>query len=144
MKIFGKSLKEYIFPIWYYIAGAILIVVSQYYVAVPLRDEFPFLLNITQGLWIAMVALSVIKLIRKHDFNFKQVLFVGVLYCFIIHGLKAFFFRAFLFPYTHIPSEQIPIYLLEKFLYGSFLVMSTVIIIATIFIYLKKKELLKD
>jgi len=56
MKIFGKTLKEYIWPIWYYVVGAVLVVPLQYYVAVPLADRFPFILNLTQALWALMVA----------------------------------------------------------------------------------------
>lgn len=86
-----------------------------------------------------MVALSVVELVRKHDFNMKNILVVGVFYSFIIHGLKTFFFRVFLFPYHHVPTQQIPAYLMRKFLYGSFLVMSITIIIGPFCIYLKKK-----
>lgn len=139
MKIFGKTLKEYIWPIKYYILGAVLVVILQYYVAVPLSDklEFPFLLNITQALWALMVAFSVIKLTVFYNFNFKNVLVLGVLYSFIIHGLKAFVFRVFLFPYADPTIEQYSLHLLNRFLYGSFLVMIIVIILGALFIKLK-------
>ena len=139
MKIFGKTLKEYILPIKYYIIGAILVVISQYYVAVPLSEAYglPFILNITQALWAVMVALSVIKLVLFHDFNFKNVLFLGVLYSIIIHGLKAFVFRVFLFPYPDPTIGQYILHLLNRFLYGSFLVMVIVVILGLIFIKLK-------
>ena len=134
MKIFGKTLKEYIWPIRYYIFGAILVVVSQYYVAIPLSDKFPFILNLTQALWALMVALSVVKLTVLYNFNFKNVLFLGVLYSVIIHGLKAFVFRVFLFPYSDSTIGQYILHLLNRFLYGSFLVMVIVIILGLIFI----------
>ena len=137
MKIFGKTLKEYIWPIKYYIIGAVLVVISQYYAAVPLADRFPFILNLTQALWALMVALSVVKLTVLYDFNFKNVLFLGVLYSFIIHGLKAFVFRVFLFPYSNPTIEQYILHLLNRFLYGSFLVMFIVIILGLMFIKLK-------
>ena len=140
MKIFGKTLKEYIWPIKYYIIGVVLVVIAQYYVASPLNDRYPFILNLTQALWALMVALSVVKLTLYHDFNFKNVLFLGVLYSFIIHGLKAFVFRAFLFPYQNIPAEQVPLQLLNRFLYGSLLVMAIAIIIGLLFINLKKNQ----
>jgi len=140
MKIFGKTLKEYVQPIWYYIAGAILIVISQYYVALPLSNQFPFVLNLTQALWALMVAFSVIKLTLYYDFNFKNVLFLGVLYSFIIHGLKAFVFRVFLFPYSDPTIEQYILHLLNRFFYGSFLVMIIVIILGLIFIKLKNNQ----
>ena len=137
MKIFGKTLKEYIWPIKYYIIGAVLVVISQYYVAVPLNDRFPFILNLTQALWALMVAFSVIKLTVFYNFNFKNVLFLGVLYSFIIHGLKAFVFRVFLFPYSDPTIEQYILHILNRFLYGSFLVMVIVIILGLLFIKLK-------
>ena len=137
MKIFEKTLKEYIWPIWYYVVGAVLVVPLQYYVAVPLADRFPFVLNLTQALWALMVALSVIKLTGLYDFNFKNVLFLGVLYSIIIHGLKAFVFRVFLFPYSDPTIGQYVLHLLNRFLYGSFLVMVIVVILGLLFIKLK-------
>jgi len=137
MKLFGKTLKEYIWPIKYYILGAVLVVISQYYVAVPLSDRFPFILNLTQALWVIMVALSVIKLTLYYDFNMKNVLFLGILYSLIIHGLKAFVFRVFLFPYLDPTIEQYILHLLNRFFYGSSLVMIIVIILGLIFIKLK-------
>jgi len=141
MKIFGKTIKEYVWPIKFYVVIAILIVISQYYVGLPLREQYPFILNITQGLWAAMVALSVFTLVRLYnDFDMKNVIVLGIFYSIVIHGLKAFVFRVFLFPYEHIPSEQILMYLINKFLYGSFLVMFVIIITGAIFIYLRNKN----
>jgi len=139
MKIYGKALKEYIWPIKYYVIGAILAVILQYYAAVPLSDkyELPFILNITQAAWALMVAFSVIKLTLFYDFNFKNVLVLGVLYSIIIHGLKAFVFRVFLFPYSDPAIEQYIFHLLNRFLYGSFLVMIIAIILGFLFIKLK-------
>ncbi|MEK6792934.1 MAG: hypothetical protein AABX96_03715 [Nanoarchaeota archaeon] len=143
MKIFRKTLKEYLLPIKYYIIGAVLVVISQYYVAVPLSDRFPFILNLTQALWAIMVALSVIKLTLFYNFNFKNVLFLGVLYSFIIHGLKAFVFRVFLFPYSGTSTEVLE-KIIDKFLYGSFLVMVIVIILGLIFIKLKNNQEVRE
>src|SRR3989344_167466 len=84
--------------------------------------------------------LSVIKLTLYYDFNFKNVLFLGVLYSFIIHGLKAFVFRVFLFPYSDPTLEQYILHLLNRFFYGSFLVMIVVIILGLIFIKLKNNK----
>jgi len=144
MKIFGKTLKEYIWPIWYYVVGAVLVVPLQYYVAVPLADRFPFILNLTQALWALMVALSVIKLTVLYDFNFKNVLFLGVLYSVIIHGLKAFVFRVFLFPYPGFSIGQIHWHLFNRFFYGSFLVMVIVIILGLMFIKLKNNKEVRE
>ncbi|MBU4070204.1 MAG: hypothetical protein KJ646_04445 [Nanoarchaeota archaeon] len=141
MKILGKTLKEYIWPIKFYILASILIVVSQYYIGLPLQEQYPIILRITQGLWATMVALSVLTLIRMYkDFDMKNVIVLGIFYSIIIHGLKAFVFRVFLFPYEHIPSDKILMYLINKFLYGSFLVMVVVVIIGIIFIYLRNKN----
>jgi len=137
MKIFGKTLKEYIWPIRYYLLIAVLVVISQYYVALPLSENYPYVLNLTQALWAIMVALSVLKLTLYYDFNFKNVLFLGVLFSFIIHGLKAFVFRVFLFPYSDPTIQQYILHLLNRFFYGSFLVMVIVIILGLIFIKLK-------
>ncbi|GEM_PF-1277072 len=142
-KIFGKTLKEYTVPIWYYIIGVVLVVFSQYYIALPLSNKFPFILNLTQALWALMVAFSVIKLTVFYNFNFKNVLFLGVLYSFIIHGLKAFVFRVFLFPYSG-TSTQVLEKIISKFLYGSFLVMIIVIILGLIFIKLKNNPEVRE
>lgn len=139
IKIFEKTFKEYIWPIKYYILGSILVVISQYYVAIPLSKQFPFVLNLTQALWAIIVALSVIKLTLYYNFNFKQVFFLGVLYSFIIHGLKAFVFRVFLFPYSG-TLTQVFEKIISKFLYGSFLVMIIVIILGFVFIKLKNNQ----
>ncbi len=143
MKLFGKTLKEYILPIKYYIIGAVLVVISQYYVAVPLSNEFPFILNLTQALWAIMIVLSAVKLTLYYDFKFKNVLFLGVLYSFIIHGLKAFVFRVFLFPYSG-TTTQVLEKTIGKFFYGSFLVMVIVIILGLIFIKLKNNQEVRE
>ena len=135
-KIAGKTLKEYIFPIKYYVISSVLIVISQYVVVFPLSSQYPFLINLTQGLWVLMVALSVINLVREKDFNMKNILFLGILYSLIIHGTKVsirYFFYA-------MPTW----YYIDRFLYGSFLVMVIVIIVGPVLLYLKKKNLIKN
>lgn len=136
-ELFGKTFKDYLWPIKYYILGAVLVVFSQYYVALPLAGRYPFLLNITQALWALLVAFSVIKLTLFYNFNFKNILFLGVLYSVIIHGLKAFVFRVFLSPYSDPTIGQYTLHLLNRFFYGSFLVMAIVVIIGLLFIKLK-------
>lgn len=140
MKIFGKTLKEYILPIKYYVIASVLIVIAQYYLALPMANQYPFILNVTQALWAIMVVLSVIKLAVYYGFNFKNIIFLGVMYSFIIHGLKAFVFRVFLFPYLDQTVEQYVSHLLDRFFYGSFLVMIIVIILGPIFIKLKNNQ----
>ena len=131
MKIFGKTLKEYLYPVKYYVLGSVLVVISQYTVALPLSRQHPFLLNLTQGLWAGMVALSITTLVKDHGFNMKNVLFTGVLYCLFIHGLKISI-RYFFYGKT-------VWYLLDRFLYGSFLVMSIAVIIGPVLIYVREK-----
>ena len=135
MKIFGFSLREYFSPIKYYVLASVLIVISQYTIALPLNDNYPFLVNLTQALWALMVALSVITLVKKYDFGIKNILFVGVLYCFIIHGLKVSI-RYFFYGRTDMA------YILNRFFYGSFLVMVTAIVIGIVFLFAKKRKLL--
>ena len=140
MKIFGKTLKEYLWPIKFYILAAVLIVISQYYIGLPLQGKYPFILNLTQGLWAAVVALSVLTLVRMYkDFRMKNVIILGIFYSIIIHGLKAFVFRIFLFPYSGSFNEVL-LKIFGKFLYGSSLVMVVAIITGIIFIYLKSKK----
>ncbi|MFH0832783.1 MAG: hypothetical protein V1900_03635 [Candidatus Aenigmatarchaeota archaeon] len=141
MEIFGKAIREYLWPIRYYVIASLVVVVSQYYIALPLSAQYPFVLNVTQALWALFVALSVVKLVKNCSFNMKNVLFLGVLYSFIIHGTKAFFFRVFLFPYSG-TFEEIAEKIIWKFVYGSFLVFAIVVIIGIVFIYSKKKGLL--
>lgn len=132
MKIFGKTLKEYLKPIKYYIAGAILVVISQYAIALPLSSQYPWVLNLTQALWALMVALSILKLVKEHDFGTKNILVVGILYSIIIHGLKVsirFFFYG-----------KTIAYVIDRLLYGSFLVMAITIPLAILLPYLKKKK----
>ncbi|MEM5879301.1 MAG: hypothetical protein QXU74_02300 [Candidatus Aenigmatarchaeota archaeon] len=148
MKIFGKTLKEYLWPIKYYVLISILVVISQYYIGLPLSGRYPWFLNLTQALWALMIVLSVLKLVTNYNFNMKNVLFLGVLYSIIIHGLKAFFFRVFLFPYPEIETQPLFEYVfgrpMGRFLYGSFLVMFITIVSGIIFIGMRKKKILKE
>ncbi len=133
MKIFGKSPKQYMEPIKYYILGSVLVVISQYVIAIPLSDNYPFLLNLTQAVWALLIALAVVKLVKKYDFNMKNLLVIGILFSFIIHGLKVSI-RYFFY-------ERSIDYVIDRFLYGSFLVMVIVIFLGLLFLYLKKKNI---
>ncbi|MCK5282143.1 MAG: hypothetical protein KAK00_01935 [Nanoarchaeota archaeon] len=126
-KIAGKTLKEYLWPIRYYILGSILVVIMQY----TITFENLFILRLTQALWALMVALSILLLVKKYDFRMKNVIITGVLYCFIIHGLKVsirFFFY-----------DRPVWYLIDRFIYGSILVMILALILGLSLTYLKKK-----
>ena len=131
MKIFGRTLKEYLWPVKYYVLGSVLVVISQYAIALPLRAQYPFLLNVTQGLWAGVVALSITTLIRDHGFGMKNVLFTGVLFCFIIHGLKI--------SIRYVFYGKTVGYLIDRFLYGSLLVMCIPVIIGPVLIYFRNK-----
>ncbi len=147
-KIFSKTLPEYIFPIKYYILIAMLTAITQYLIIglplpylnkvimLPFLSEYSVVLRLTQALWALMVALSVWQLVKEHDFNFRQIFFVGILYSIAIHGLKIsiryfFYDRPFY-------------YLADRFLYGSLLVMVIVIPLGLLFVYLKKKKVKLD
>src|SRR3989338_8927530 len=131
MKIFGKSLKQYAEPVKYYILGSVLVVISQYAVALPLSDRYPFLLNLTQALWALLVALAVVKLVKK-NFGMKHLLVAGILFSFAIHGLKVSI-RYFFY------GRDVN-YVIDRFLYGSLLVFIIVIVLGALFLYLKKKN----
>ena len=134
-KIASRTIKEYLLPIKYYVLGAVLIVISQYVVG--LNYDIPYYLNITQALWITMIILSLIKLIGIYKaFNILNLLVLGILYSAIIHGLKLsiryFFYNK--------PAW----YLIDRFFYGSFLAIVTVIIVGSLLLYLKKKNLIEN
>lgn len=133
MKIFGKTLKEYLWPIKYYVLGAVLVVLSQYIIFQGRTDQYPTLIRLTQIFWELMVALSVVKLVKKYNFNMKNVMFLGILYSIIIHGLKISI-RYFFY-------DKDFWYLLGRFLYGSILVMAVALPVGIAFIYFKKNPL---
>jgi len=131
VRVFGKTLAEYVKPIWFYILGAMLVALSQYLIVLPLADRLPYLMNITQALWALMVALSVMKLSKEADFNLGNAFFLGVIYSVAIHGLKVtiryFFYERTLF------------YVVDRFAYGSLLVMLIVAILGPLFVFLKNR-----
>ena len=132
MKIFNKELREYVEPIKYYILGAVLVVISQYAVALPLENQYPYLLNITQALWALMVVLSCIKLVKEHDFKFWNLFVLGMLYSVIIHGLKVTIRYVFY-------GRDIA-YAIDRFTYGSSLVMIIAIGMGMALPHFKKKK----
>lgn len=130
LKILGKTLVEYIKPIWYYIVLSLATVAFQYLYLV--ENYSPQIARVSQAVWVLAVALSVYTLVKKHDFKFKQILFIGILYCFIIHGTKVsiryFFYDSSIF------------YVLDRFIYGSLLVMVVAIILGALFRILKNRD----
>lgn len=126
-KIFGRALGEYLQPIWYYILIAILAVMAQY--TIDLND---ISLRATQWLWELMIVLSVYKLIRKYDFNLKNIFFLAILYSLIIHGLKVSI-RYFFY-------DKTIYYVADRFFYGSLLVFIVALGSGIIFLYVIKKR----
>lgn len=136
MKVFGKTLKEYFLPIWPFALISVIIVISQYTIALPFQElqSSDLILRLTQALWELMVALSVIILVRKYDdFGIKNLFFIGVFYSFLIHGLKVTIRYLFY-------GKDLP-YIIDRFAYGSFLVMLVALGIGTIFLYVKKNKI---
>ena len=130
LKIFGKTLGEYVKPIWYFIAIAVAVVFWQYIFGVTLEGN-SIQLRISQIVWELMVGVSVYKLSKK-GFGYGNIFFVGVLYSFFIHGLKVsiryFFYAKTLW------------YVLDRFLYGSLLVMLIAVGLGSIFILSRNRK----
>jgi len=133
VKLFGKTLAEYVRPIWFYILMAILVVLSQYLIVLPYNDKLPYLVNISQALWALMIALSVMKLSKEENFSLGNVFFLGIIYSVVIHGLKV--------TIRYLFYEKTFFYVVDRFAYGSLLVMLIVFILGPLFIFLKNKEL---
>ena len=130
IKIFGKTLGEYVKPIWYFILISIAAVAWQYLFGLKIDDGF-MSIRISQWLWEICIAASAYKLIKTANFGYGNLFFLGVLYSLIIHGLKVsirYFFYAKPF-----------LYLLDRFLYGSLLVMVIVFIGGSMFLFFKKR-----
>lgn len=129
LKIFGKSLIEYLKPIWYYIIISLAVVAFQYLYLV--ENYSPPIARISQAVWALAVALSVYTLIKKYDFKFRQIVFLGILYSLIIHGTKVsiryFFYHSSIF------------YILDRFIYGSLLVLAITLILGAFFAILKER-----
>lgn len=132
VRIFGKTLVEYIKPIWFYVLGAVLVVLSQYLIVLPYNDKLPYLANISQALWALMVALSVIKLSKEEDFSLGNAFFLGVIYSVVIHGTKVVIRYLF--------YERTLFYVVDRFIYGSLLVMLIVVILGPVFILLRNRN----
>ena len=134
IKIFGKTLGEYVKPIWYFILISIAAVAWQYLFGLKIDDNF-MSLKISQWVWEACVAISAYKLIKESNFGYGNLFSLGVLYSLIIHGLKVTI-RYFFYDKTFL-------YLADRFLYGSLLVMAIVFIGGSLFLFFRQKGFLK-
>ncbi len=135
VKIFGKTLGEYVKPIWYLILISIAAVAWQYLFGLKIEDNFLMYLRISQWVWGICIAVSAYKLIKTANFGYGNLFFLAVLYSLIIHGLKAsvrylFYAKTFL-------------YLLDRFLYGSLLVMIIVFLGGSMFLFFKRRGVFK-
>ncbi len=134
IKIFGKTLGEYTRPIWYFIAGSILVVFSQYIWVVP-SGNIALWGRVTQLLWEVMVGASAYVLIKKKNFGYGNLFFLGVLYSLIIHGLKVsiryFFYGQTLW------------YVADRLLYGGLLVMAIVFLGGSMILFFRRRGMVK-
>ncbi|MEK9156141.1 MAG: hypothetical protein AAB360_02450 [Patescibacteria group bacterium] len=112
VKIFGKTMVEYLQPIWYYVLICLLVVGWQYLFG--LEAESRWSLKISQWIWELAITLSVIQLVRKNNFNFGNVFFLALLFSLIIHGTKVSI-RYFFY-------DKTLLYVLDRFLYGTLLI----------------------
>ena len=134
IKIFGKTLSEYLKPIWYLIVISIAAVGWQYLFGLKIDDGL-MSLKTSQLVWEICIAVSAYKLIKTANFGYSNLFFLAVLYSLIIHGLKVsvrylFYGKTFL-------------YLLDRFLYGSLLVMIIVFFGGSMFLFFRRKGAIK-
>ncbi len=136
MEIFGKGVKDYFLPVKWHILCMALTVVFQYEGMLRFMGYNEIVARITQWLWMAFVALAAIKLVRECGFGIKNIIIAGVFFSLIIHGLKAFVFRVFFWPYGQVSETWMV--LLYKFFYGSSLVMAVTLAFGLLFIARKR------
>lgn len=134
IKIFGKTLSEYIKPIWYLILISIAAVAWQYLFGLKIDDNF-LSIRISQWVWELCIAISAYKLIKGSNFGYGNLFFLGILYSLIIHGLKITI-RYFFY-------EKTFLYLIDRFLYGSLLVMAIVFVLGSMFVFFRQKGIVK-
>ena len=134
VKIFGKTLGEYIKPIWYLILISTAAVAWQYLFGLKIDDNF-MSIRISQWVWEICIAISAYKLIKGSNFGYGNLFFLGILYSLIIHGLKI--------TIRYIFYEKTFLYLIDRFLYGSLLVMVIVFIGGSLFVFFRQKGMLK-
>ncbi len=134
IKIFGKTLGEYLRPIWYFILISIAAVAWQYLFGLKIDDGL-MSLKISQWVWEICVAASAYKLIKTANFGYGNLFFLAVLYSLIIHGLKA--------AVRYLFYEKTFLYLADRFVYGSLLVMIIVFMGGSLFVFFRRKGILK-
>lgn len=126
IKVFGKSLGEYLKPIWYFIVISVFAVLWQYLFGLKMNDNFTSI-RISQWVWEGMVLASAYKLSKIPGFGYGNMFFLGVLYSLFIHGLKVSI-RYFFYGKTIL-------YCLDRLLYGSLLVMAIAFVLGSVLVY---------
>jgi len=98
--IFGKSFIDYLKPTWPYILVVFLIgqiqIGAVFYFTVDIQNflnSIPHFLRLSQLIWAITIFISLFVVVRKYDFNFKQIQFLGLLY-FIVFGVLKVSVRA--------------------------------------------------
>ena len=134
IKIFGKTLGEYVRPIWYFIFISIAAAAWQYLFGLKIDDGL-MSLKIGQLVWEICIAVSAYKLIKTANFSYGNLFFLAVLYNLIIHGLKITI-RYFFY-------EKTFLYLADRFLYGSLLVTVIVFLGGSMFLFFRRRGILK-
>jgi len=134
IKIFDKTLKEYIKPIWYFILISLAAVAWQYLFGLKINDNF-MSIKISQWIWEICIAVSAYKLIKTANFSYGNLFFLAVLYSLIIHGLKI--------AIRYLFYEKTFLYLADRFLYGSLLVMVIVFIGGSMLLFFRRKGIVK-
>jgi len=134
IKIFGKTLGEYVRPIWYLIFISAAAAAWQYLFGLKIDDGL-MSLKISQLVWEICIAVSAYKLIKTANFSYGNLFFLAVLYSLIIHGLKVTV-RYFFY-------EKTFLYLVDRFLYGSLLVTIIVFLGGSMFLFFRRRGILK-
>jgi hypothetical protein len=132
-KIFGKTLMEYIQSIWYLILLAVATVAWQYFFGLKIDDNL-MALRISQWFWELLVLVSAYKISQLPNATYGNMFFLGVLYSFIIHGLKVAIRYYF--------YNKTLLYSLDRFLYGSLLVMAIAFGLGSLLIFFKRRKIL--
>lgn len=133
IRIFGKTLGEYIRQIWYLILLAIATVAWQYLFGLKM-DDSGLGIRISQWFWEALVLLSAYRLSKLPNVSYGNFFFLGVLCSFIIHGLKVSIRYYF--------YDKSLLYSLDRFLYGSLLVIAIAFGLGSLLIFFKRRKIL--
>lgn len=136
-EVFGKTLRDYLFPVWFFLIIAAGGVAFQY-IGMTIGVKSPG--TIGQFLWSAGLLISVPYLIWKNDFEIQNVFIFAILFDLIIHGVKISVRYVIYGAYD--PVYRSITYIRSRFLYGSALVLfSSTFIAFAIYLIL---ELQKD